>query len=65
MIETFKKTFIIGLLVILCFLISMLMIKQSWMEDELMICKDKIWSLEEDIKAISMVHYHLDQGIAD
>ena len=52
MIDYFKKTFVIGMLVVICFLVVMLMIKQFLMDEELSNCRDKIQFIQEDIRRI-------------
>lgn len=52
MIDAFKKTFVIGMLVILCFLVVILMIKQFLMDEELATCRDKIQFLEQDMRSL-------------
>jgi hypothetical protein len=52
MIDHFKKTFVIGLLVVLCFLNVVLMIKQFNMDEELANCTDQIKFLENDVREL-------------
>jgi hypothetical protein len=52
MIDTAKKTFVIGLLVVLCFLNVVLMIKQFNLDEELANCRDKTKFLEDDVREL-------------
>lgn len=50
MIDMFKRTFIVGLLVLLSFLVSMLMLKQFLLDEEMTNCREKISFLEKDMQ---------------
>ena len=49
MIDMFKRTFIVGLLVF-SFLVSMLMLKQFLLDEEMTNCREKISFLEKDMQ---------------
>lgn len=60
MIDMFKRTFIVGLLVLLSFLVSMLMLKQFLLDEEMTNCREKISFLEKDMQFLIKATFNDD-----
>lgn len=58
MIESTKRTFVIGLLVFLCFMCAMMMIKISNVETDMLSFKEKVRFLQEDMQMLSSTHLY-------